>query len=209
MLSAAILRFALLGEEWVLWLLVGLSLVCVGIALERAVFLARNTVTRAPFEAALDAYLRGGAVDELEKKLRALQGVEARVLLAGLEAAKNTTDAAEPAMIGTITFERLELERGLIVIGTVASNAPFLGLFGTVLGIIKAFHALSLDSGQGAAVVMAGISSALVATAVGLMVAIPSVVLYNYFTRRIKDTLGRVESLGSLVLSRLQRTQAA
>jgi biopolymer transport protein ExbB len=176
--------------------------VCVGIAIERALYLTLNSAPRGPYEAALGAYLGGGPRAELEQRLTGMRGLEPRVLLAGFHAAKARASAAEDALIGTLSFERLKMERGLLVIGTVASNAPFIGLFGTVLGIIKAFHDLALDASKPQAV-MAGISEALVATAVGLMVAIPAVVLYNYFTRRVKETIGRAESMGALVLSRL------
>ena len=82
------------------------------------------------------------------------------------------------------------------------------GLFGTVLGIIKAFHDLSLTTGgaagDNAGAVMSGISEALVSTAMGLAVAIPAVVLYNLMQNHIKGICGRVESMGQLVLARLQ-----
>ena len=106
-------------------------------------------------------------------------------------------------MTGTIAGERLRMERGLAILATVGSNAPFVGLFGTVLGIIQAFHDLALSNAEASEAVMAGISEALVATAVGLMVAIPAVVLYNAFTRWNRNRIGRAESLGNLVLSRI------
>lgn len=209
MLAGKMLEFALMGAEWVLWLLVGLSVLCVAIAIERALYLWTNTAPTAAFEDALARYLAGGERDDLQRSLGGMRGIEPRILLAGLAAAQRAPDAAEDAMAGTLAFEKLRLERGLIVVGTVASNAPFIGLFGTVLGIIKAFHDLSLSTDENANIVMAGISEALVATAVGLMVAIPAVVLYNYFGRRIRETTGRAESLGALVLSRLRSEEAA
>jgi len=87
------------------------------------------------------------------------------------------------------------------VLGTLGNNAPFIGLFGTVLGIIKAFADLSRNQGGGAATVMSGISAALVATAVGLMVAIPAVVAFNFFQTRVRRTLGRVDAVAHLILS--------
>ncbi len=81
---------------------------------------------------------------------------------------------------------RLALEKRLGILATFGNNAPFIGLFGTVLGIIKAFHHLGTSSEFGVRVVMAGISEALVATAMGLFVAIPSVIGYNYFVRKMK-----------------------
>ena len=208
MLEQKMLDFALLGAGWVLWLLVGLSVLCVGVAAERAIYLAMNRSPGGRFERALGAFLGGGERAALETELTAMGGLEARVLLAGLAAHTRNAEAAEGAMAGTLAFEKLRAERGLLVIGTVASNAPFVGLFGTVLGIIKAFRDLSVASAESATAVMAGISESLVATAVGLMVAIPAVVLFNALSRRVKTTAARVESLGQLVLSRL-RAEAA
>jgi len=84
---------------------------------------------------------------------------------------------------------RLRLEARLGILATFGNNAPFIGLFGTVLGVIDAFHTLGSDASFGVEAVMGGISEALVATATGLFVAIPSVIAYNYFTRRIKTIL--------------------
>ncbi|WP_457639963.1 MotA/TolQ/ExbB proton channel family protein [Persephonella sp.] len=84
---------------------------------------------------------------------------------------------------------KLELEKRLGILATFGNNAPFIGLFGTVLGIIKAFHDLGTSQEFGVRVVMTGISEALVATAMGLFVAIPSVIAYNYFVRRVKKIL--------------------
>jgi len=84
---------------------------------------------------------------------------------------------------------KLSLEKRLGILATFGNNAPFIGLFGTVLGIIKAFHDLGVAEEFGVRVVMTGISEALVATAMGLFVAIPSVISYNYFIRRVKKIL--------------------
>lgn len=84
---------------------------------------------------------------------------------------------------------KLLLEKRLGILATFGNNAPFIGLFGTVLGVIKAFHSLGTSTEFGVRVAMTGISEALVATALGLFVAIPSVVAYNYFVRRIKTLL--------------------
>ncbi len=209
MLEQKMLQFALYGTGWVLWLLVGLSVLVVAVALERALYVILNSAPRAAFEEAMGAFLGGGSREDLERRLTGMRGLEPRVLLAALSAAKKAPAAAEDALVGTLTFEKLRLERGLIIVGTVASNAPFIGLFGTVLGIIKAFNDLSLSTEESAGAVMAGISEALVATAVGLVVAIPAIVIYNYFSRRIRESTGRMESIGSLVLSRLRSDEAA
>jgi len=104
------------------------------------------------------------------------------------------------AVEGAKAHERLRLERHLAFLATLGSNGPFIGLFGTVLGIIKAFHDLAAGGagGAGASTVMAGISEALVATAVGLMVAIPAVVAFNYFNRRIRVRMTELEWMAHL-----------
>lgn len=83
--------------------------------------------------------------------------------------------------------ELTKLEKNLSTLGTIGSTSPFIGLFGTVIGIIKAFNDISLNTGVGAMHISSGIAEALIATAAGLFVAIPAVVFYNYFKRKITD----------------------
>jgi biopolymer transport protein ExbB len=109
----------------------------------------------------------------------------------------------EQALLSALTRERPRYERFL----SLGSNAPFIGLFGTVLGIIKAFHDLGAVAIRGAAVqqtVMSGVSEALVATAVGLAVAIPAVVGFNVFTRALRNLTARTQSLGYALLATLR-----
>lgn len=91
------------------------------------------------------------------------------------------------------------LNKNLYVLASLGSNAPFIGLFGTVLGIIRAFAYLGSQSGSAA--VMTGVSQALYATAIGLLVAIPAVTAYNYFSNQIKRATANLESLRDLYLS--------
>ncbi|MCM2280405.1 MAG: MotA/TolQ/ExbB proton channel family protein, partial [Bdellovibrionaceae bacterium] len=99
-------------------------------------------------------------------------------------------------------LERPQLERSLNFLATVGSNAPFIGLLGTVLGIMKAFRDLAANaSATGNEAVMLGIAEALVATAVGLIVAIPAVIAYNYFQRQVKITLQSLETVRDLCLA--------
>ena len=204
MLQDKMFAFAMMGGEWVLWLLVGLSALCIAVAVDRGLYRRLNTTALDKLQGAIGSFIEGGSKEELQESLAPLKGAEARVLRAGLDAVeKGGIPAAEEAIAGHIIFEKMRMDRGLIIIGTTGSNAPFIGLFGTVLGIIKAFHELSLETAEAATSVMAGISEALVATAIGLMVAIPAVVLYNYFQRMNKSQFSNLESMGHLVLSRL------
>src|SRR5205823_13237405 len=120
------------------------------------------------------------------------KGMEAAVIRDGIAAVGDGATSVEQVIAATISRERPHYERSLSFLGTLGSNAPFVGLFGTVLGIIKAFHDLGQMAVKGAAIqqtVMRGISEALVATAVGLAVALPAVAAYNVFTRALKGVM--------------------
>ena len=175
MLEKSLLAFALVGAHWVLYLLIALSVVSVGIMIERAIFLARRRADARNLSAQLAHLLAAGELDQARALVASQGGTETRV----------------------------RLERRLLFLGTLGNNAPFVGLFGTVLGIIKAFHDLSLGDPTKAAasaqVVMAGVSEALVATAVGLAVALPAVVAFNYFKSMVKGMMASAESLSKLV----------
>lgn len=130
------------------------------------------------------------------------RGLYAGMLKAAFEVKNADAGAVQFAVRGYLGSERTRLERGLNLLATLGSNAPFIGLFGTVLGIIQAFGELA-NQGAGTQAVMAGISEALVLTAVGLMVAIPAVVAYNTYSRRVRLLIAECESLRDLVLSRI------
>lgn len=194
----------LVAERGVLVLLVVLSVVCVAIAVERAWVFLSDRSDRERLAESVNAFLRGGEPAALQGVLGELGGAEARILGAGLELADKGPGAAEKAMIATATAERIRMERGLSVLATTGSNAPFIGLFGTVLGILQGLGELAAADGQANPEVLASISSALIATAVGLAVAIPAVVLYNLLQRWVKVRLGRTDSLADLVIARLR-----
>ena len=131
--------------------------------------------------------------------------MEAEVVRVAARIAGSGQEAVEKAVASTIDRRRLEYERWLFVLGTLGNNAPFIGLFGTVLGIIRAFADLAAHpaAAAGASTVMAGISEALVATAIGLFVAIPAVLAYNIYQRLLKRVVGRSQSLGNAIAAGL------
>ncbi len=110
-------------------------------------------------------------------------GVLARIFLAGYRHRADGTDEILRAMELSARGAIASLERYVGVLGTIGSTAPFVGLFGTVLGIMRAFSSLARAEGAGPSVVADGIAEALVATAGGLLVAVPAVIAYNYFVR--------------------------
>lgn len=144
MLSEKLLSFALLGIDPVLWVLVAMSVIAVGVMIERALVFA-----------------------QIEKTY---QTIDYYTL-------------------------RLSLEARIGILATFGNNAPFIGLFGTVLGIIQAFHTIGSSNSFDVQPIMQGISEALIATATGLFVAIPCVIAYNYFLRRLKVVLTQKEAL--------------
>lgn len=210
-LTEKFLSFTLLGAEWVLWLLILLSIVSVAIMIERAFYFFTHNFDAEGVGEQLKKLLRAGKINDARALVKDAKAIEAVVLDAGLADVDRGSDAVSEAMLSAKARERLKLERNLAVLGTLGNNTPFIGLFGTVLGIIKASHDLAGSTGGGAAAsaVMAGVFEALVATAVGLLVAIPAVIGYNYFQRRVRAVIGRVDSLAHLVLAQLKGEEDA
>jgi biopolymer transport protein ExbB len=130
--------------------------------------------------------------------------LETNVVLFALRQHGLGPDAVEDLVIGALTKERERYDARLDFLATLASNAPFVGLFGTVLGIIRAFNDLASDIAQAGAAVMAGVAEALVATAVGLLVAIPAVVAFNVFKRRVKLASNNAQLLSRILLAHLK-----
>jgi biopolymer transport protein ExbB/TolQ len=126
----------------------------------------------------------------------------ARLMRTGLANLEMSPDALEKVLDAQGLAERRELEKGASFLATVGSNAPFLGLTGTVLGILTAFHRFAEAGGKGGTEVMSAISRALVATAVGLLVAIPAVIFYNLLRTRIRAIQDRGRELSALLLAR-------
>ncbi len=203
-LTQKFLQFALVGAEWVLWLLVVLSVISVYVMLERFLFFRQIVGS----DAAIRRNVLAALAEREHAKALALvagsPGSGARIVAQMLENETRGPVAVEAALNATRSEEKLRLERNLAFLGTLGANAPFIGLFGTVLGIIRAFKDLATAGlqagGESSEAVMAGISEALVATAVGLLVAIPAVVAYNLFQRRVKRTMGEAESFAQSAL---------
>ena len=196
-----ILAFTLFGSEWVLWLLVLLSILSVTVMVERAIAMSGRLANFDTLGDKLGKALVLGNEKSAREILGPARSPEVRVALVGLDELSRGKDAAIEAMASARSRERLALEKHLGVLGTLGNNAPFIGLFGTVLGIIKAFADLAKNQSGGATVVMAGIAEALVATAVGLMVALPAVIAFNIFQGRIRRTMGRVDVVAHLILA--------
>ncbi|MDF3068266.1 MAG: putative biopolymer transport protein [Polyangiaceae bacterium] len=202
------------GATWVMQLMIALSVASVTIMLERGWFYWSIRDDIPTLAQSLRDKLRGddmaGALTLMEKSPSA----EAAVVVAGLREADRGAKAADKAMRGAAALQKMKLERRLAFLGTLGNNAPFIGLFGTVIGVVQAFEALGKQGGgQDAAqaassaaaptAVMSAIAEALVATAVGLAVAIPAVAAYNFYQRHTRAVLGNTDALTNVLLAHL------
>jgi biopolymer transport protein ExbB/TolQ len=202
------------GATWVLWLLFALSFVSIAVALERALVFRRTGGQVDKLVPELRKLLRQGEYVRASSALQQDGSVIARVVGAGLGEVDVGWSAASEAMAAAMGLERKRLEARLIFLGTVGSNAPFIGLLGTVIGVVGAFDALGKPQLAGAAAaaanalaperVMSTIAEALVATAVGLVVAIPAVAVFNYFQARVAAVIADAETLGHVLLAHLR-----
>ena len=203
-LTQKLLALTLVGAEWVLWLLLLLSLLSIAVMIERGMYYFSLRFDFAALAEDLRRLLLDGKFGDARKQVQAGRGPVAFVAQMGLEEAERGADAVESAMLGAKARVKLGLERNLAFLGTLGSNAPFIGLFGTVLGIIKAFHDLAGNQAGGIQVVMSGISEALVATAVGLLVAIPAVVGFNVYNRRVRAITSQIDVVAQVILAALR-----
>jgi biopolymer transport protein ExbB/biopolymer transport protein TolQ len=183
-----LLKFALLGSSWVMYLLLALSVISIATMIERWVFFRRRGDDIDDLSEKLLGFLERNDAAGADALLKKSRSVEASVLTAGLRYWGRTPESIEDAISGEMLRERRELERGMTFMGTLGNNAPFIGLFGTVIGVIIAFQQLGTSQASASmGAVMGGIAEALVATGVGLFVALPAVVAYNIVQKAIAD----------------------
>ena len=214
--------FAMLGAEWVMWVLVVLSVASVAVMLERARYYRSLDDDLEKLSEEVRALLRKGDLAGAKARLEKSSSPAAVVALAGLAELDSGLKSAEEAMMGATVRVKLNLERYLAFLGTIGNNAPFVGLFGTVIGIIQAFDKLragetaardaarrAAQAGGAAAAaidtgaVMGTLAEALVATAIGLLVAIPAVAAFNFFQRRVKSLVASSDTLAHIVTASL------
>ncbi len=202
------------GATPILYLMIALSVVSVAIMIERAWFFTtvRENIER--LASALAGLLNEHDVNGAAELVSVSKSAEAAIVAAGLRQLGRGAEAAQEAMASATALQRMRLERRLAFLGTLGNNAPFIGLLGTVIGIVQAFEKLQ-NAGAGggangpATDVMGAIAEALVATAIGLVVAIPAVAAFNYFQRRIRSTLANSEALTHILLAYAKGEAAA
>jgi biopolymer transport protein ExbB len=208
-LSSHFVAFAQLGAGWVLWLLIVLSVVSIGVMIDRALWFRNRDTDTDRFTRELKGAFERGEIERLEQKYEHDPAVSVQVALRGLAERARGAEAVAEAMHGERARWRTAADRNLIVLGTLGNNVPFVGLFGTVLGVINAFEHLRQKTAAAEDRTLDLIAEALAATAFGLMVAIPAVVAFNYFQRKIRVLLGDADQTAHAVLSLLHGTAAS
>jgi biopolymer transport protein ExbB len=198
------------GAEWVMWLLLGLSVISVAIMIERGLVLARANGDIGQMRQRLAAALFEGRMEDARSVLQVSRHPAAQVALRGLERARLDLPASqiEQAMKAEALAQKAHLERHLSFLGTLGSNAPFVGLFGTVIGIVAAFEHLGKGGAAAAGassteLVMGAIAEALVSTAVGIGVAIPAILGFNQLLRMAKERIQSADLLAREVMASL------
>ena len=200
--------FAMLGATWVMWLLIFLSIIGVAIIFERIYyfFASRDDVRK--LQEDLRLHLAKNDIPGARERLSQSKSFQAKIVYSGIEVAGDGTEAVEERLAGETAVARTQMERNLGFLGTVGNNAPFVGLLGTVIGVIKAFHVLDESAGKVTSGLMTEVGEALVATAIGLLVALPAVAFYNYFQRQIRYRLTWADALGRDLLAYLKSDPA-
>lgn len=209
MFTEKIFAVAHYADQFVLLVLVLMSVISIAMIFERFMTLKKVAAESERVRARVRMALQTGSVADFEDLAKDPTSIEGRAAGQALKHFKQNGEPGFNEIFNTfILTEKPDLEKFLPVLATIASNAPFIGLFGTVLGIMKAFNDLAQAAGGAdQTVIMSGISTALVATAAGLFVAIPAGMFFNYFTRKVRTIINSVESVKELGIAYTKRTK--
>lgn len=193
-------------EATILALLVGLEVAIVAIFVWRLRSLSRVNGDPTKWIKTLTQNVKESGLGEINVEGEDANTVSGRIVKTASENWGLAPEALGKVFEAQESMEKRGLERGLSFLGTVGANAPFLGLTGTVTGILVAFDRFAASGGSGSTEVMVAISQALVATALGLLVAIPAVVFYNILRNRSKTVLEQSREIQALILARSLHT---
>jgi biopolymer transport protein TolQ len=197
---------AQITTQVVMNLLVALSVLSIGTITERWWYFFKR---RGDFDAlseAITPHLRAGDAAGAQKHLAESKTLEAQIVHEALDWYDDGPEALAQILEKAVRSRRKEYEQGLLFLGTLGNNAPFIGLFGTVLGVVTAFRGLSAGAASSGAMgnVMSAIAEALIATAIGILVAIPAVVAYNVFEKKGIQVEENAQSLANVAVATLE-----
>ncbi len=199
------------SKDPALWILMALFLVALAIGADRLWVILNSKSANAELVRLVTEKLSQNPAtgEELAKEVSdAKYGVEGRIVAVTLKGWQHDEDTIQSYANAATVAERRYLSARLPILSTLGNNAPFIGLLGTVLGIMKAFRDLAGAADAGPQVVMKGISEALVATAMGLGVAIPCVMLFNYFSSVIKRKMSNSEEVTNIIVALRRATRS-
>jgi len=171
------------------------SLLAVTLIVERFIYYLRRRTDANKLFVKVKEIFRTGGISEVLALLRKEDSPQGLLIKTAFENYDLSEDMLTDTMESTILEQRVRLERFLSGIGTIGYVAPLIGLFGTVTGLIKAFYNIAVTGSGGVAVVSGGVSEALIATAFGLLLAVPCIYFFNYFSKKATDTVDELESL--------------
>lgn len=195
-----------LGERAIFSIMGLASVIALAVAIDRGLIFRHNSKIGEKIFNEIISKLRIGDIESLGIYIEQFpESAYARFAAFIKEHYKSGETSLGYMMEGKLIEERMFLEKRIIVLASLGNNAPFIGLLGTVLGIIKAFYNLGTLGNTGAEVVMRSISTALLATACGLLIAIPVVMLNNYFSKRLKNIMQNLEILSKEALASVSK----
>ncbi|MEO0088325.1 MAG: MotA/TolQ/ExbB proton channel family protein [candidate division WOR-3 bacterium] len=192
--------YQIFKSSFVMILLLLLSIIVLALIIERLIYFYRNKFKGKETFEKFANYLKKGDVEGAKEYALNLKNPLGRLLLLGLENLHLKSEELKELFIGQIIEEKVKYENYLGGIGTIANGATLLGLLGTVIGLIKAFHNIAITGSGGPVVVSKGIAEALLTTAFGLLIGIPALFFYNYFSKKANDLSEELESLSQKFL---------
>lgn len=199
--------FNWMGSEWVLMTLIALSVLTLWVILQRWFEIEKMSKVSGRFwNEHAETWFQNADSHSWETDIESMKAnypcLEADTLDVIKRSKSQKGVETDKIVAGYLGQRKLKMEKYIGILGTVGSNAPFIGLLGTVLGIIRSFHNMSVE-GLGASMdnIGAGIAEALVATAIGLVVAVPAVIFFNILNKRISTLVKRAESVSLLAMS--------
>lgn len=191
-----------------MYVLLACSILSLSIILERFLYYRRMArAKRLEFILDIRKELEKGNIKRALEICKSIDTPFSRVVYSGISLHGHSEKEIAHAMEREISVETTKLEQHTSIVGTIGSTAVYIGLFGTVLGIIRAFKDISVNRAAGINIVIGGISEALVCTAAGLLVAVPAVIAYNYFVKRVDNFISDMELCASEITDALASKQ--
>lgn len=194
-------------NSFAMWLLLIISIIGLTYAIERIVYLMKNRKDIRAFCDIIKEMIRKGQYKEIVDLCRNEPAPVSRMIENGFKDLNADTVIIYELMSNVINRERVHMENNVGTIGTISHISPLVGLFGTVIGIIKSFYSIALTGSGGSGVIAMGVAEALITTAAGILIAVPAVIFYNYFVRKISVTVQALSIVRDELITELKITR--